>query len=75
MQATRIVTGHDAEGRADFALHAPLTHGTFEHHPGFVANLLWRTGPQPAIPASPSDPVVAVESQANGFTNFHITHA
>ena len=40
MQATRIVTGHDAEGRADFALHAPLTHGAFEHHPGFVANLL-----------------------------------
>jgi hypothetical protein len=52
MQATRIVTGHDAEGRADFALQAPLEHGAFEHHPGFVANLLWRTGPQPAIPTS-----------------------
>lgn len=62
MQPTRIVTGHDAEGHADFALQAPLTHGAFEHHPGFVANLLWRTGPQPAIPANPSDPVAAVES-------------
>ncbi|MCK6396133.1 cupin domain-containing protein [Zoogloea sp.] len=62
MQTTRIVTGHDADGHADFALQAPLTHGTFQHHPGFVVNLVWQTGAQPGIPASPSDPVVAVES-------------
>ncbi|ATE62094.1 cupin domain-containing protein [Thauera sinica] len=61
MQTTRIVTGHDANGRADIAMRAPLA-GAFEHHPGFAASLVWRTEPLPTIPASPSDAVAAVES-------------
>ncbi|UUC52913.1 cupin domain-containing protein [Pseudomonas citronellolis] len=63
MQVNRIVTGHDSRGLSQIDSQGPLA-GTepFVHSPGFSAALVWQTGAEPRILASPGDPAQGVAS-------------
>jgi mannose-6-phosphate isomerase-like protein (cupin superfamily) len=66
MKIRRVVTGHDARGKA-IVLHdgaPPRTHH-FVSHPGFSEALVWSTPPQPDVP-SKGDPTESVTTYHPG---------
>ena len=77
MNTTRIITGHDSDGRADIAHTDKLTHGAFKHQPGFAVNVVWRTEPLPTIARRASAPVAAgvepVLSERGGTVALRVT--
>jgi hypothetical protein len=63
----RIVTGHDAMGKAVVAAASvpPRTH-VFQHIPGMVSRLVWATPAVPRLPFDGRDPTPAVTSLVPG---------
>ena len=62
----RVVTGHDATGRAVVAVDgAPPRTSVFQHIPGMVSRLVWATPPVPTVPCG-GDPTPAVTSIVPG---------
>jgi hypothetical protein len=75
MPIRRIVTGHSASGKSVVVADAPATRtARFEHVPGFVASLLWETGPAAAVPADGADAALSARAWAPqpGGTNVMI---
>ncbi|PLX76451.1 MAG: cupin domain-containing protein [Azoarcus sp.] len=63
MQGNRVVTGHNASGKAEVVLSGPVPGSSeFEHTPGFSAAVVWQTTAEPKIVARASDPVLGLES-------------
>lgn len=63
MNLTRIVTGHDQSGQADFKIIGkPHNSDPFEHTPGFSGACIWRTSPAPAIEPTPRDETSVLRS-------------
>ena len=66
-QIRRLVTGHDAAGRAVVAADgAPPRTDLFQHIPGMVSRLVWATPAVPAVPCDGGDPTAAVASIVPG---------
>jgi len=63
----RVVTGHDASGKAVVAVDSapPRTHA-FSHVPGMVSRLVWATPAVPQLPFDGADPTPAVTSIVPG---------
>lgn len=63
MEFQRIVTGHDAAGKAVFldSLNKPLI-SDFVHVPGFAVSNLWSTAETPVVPGIVSDPIPSITS-------------
>ena len=71
----RVVTGHDADGKAVVISDGPTPHvKTSPHRPGVVINNLWTTDTMPAPTHGSTDPVtdaMKLEPVTNGM-NFRI---
>lgn len=71
----RVVTGHDADGKAVILSDGPTPHvKTSPHRPGVVINNLWTTATMPVPTHGSTDPVTSamkLEPVANGM-NFRI---
>jgi hypothetical protein len=67
MKLRRVVTGHDANGKAEFRIDgAPPRAKDFVHIPDFASALAWSTPAVPRIPFDGSDPTPAVRSFVPG---------
>ncbi|MBH3426428.1 cupin domain-containing protein [Pseudomonas alkylphenolica] len=67
MQAKRVVTGHDARGRARVISQGPVPgNEPFEHSPGFSAALLWKTEADAQVGGSQAETVATVTSVLPG---------
>src|SRR6476659_9867261 len=63
MQARRIVTGHDVNGKSVFVSDGVAPRSTaFKHVPGFVTTLVWETDPAAKVPAAKGDPTPNTKS-------------
>lgn len=63
----RLVTGHDAAGRAVVTSDAsPPRTDPFKHIPGMVSRLVWSTVATPSLPHDGSDPTTLVKSVVPG---------
>ena len=63
----RLVTGHDAAGRAVFTSDSsPPRTDPFKHIPGMVSRLVWSTAATPSLPHDGNDPTTAVKSVVPG---------
>ncbi|MGE0013354.1 MAG: cupin domain-containing protein [Azoarcus sp.] len=77
MQKNRIVTGHNASGKAEVILSGPVAGNTeFEHSPGFSAAVVWKTGADLRIEPRSVDPAIGLTSvmpAAGGSTAMIVT--
>lgn len=63
MQKKRVVTGHNADGKAEVVLSGPVPGNTeFEHNPGFSAAVVWQTGADLRIVPRPADSALGLSS-------------
>jgi mannose-6-phosphate isomerase-like protein (cupin superfamily) len=68
-QIRRIVTGHDASGKAIVTMDGPCPHVKVRPGAGFVSSLLWVTDETPAradIPGDRADRTIGVPPPPNG---------
>ena len=63
----RLVTGHDAAGRAVFTSDtSPPRTEPFKHIPGMVSRIVWSTAATPSLPHDGNDPTAVVKSVVPG---------
>lgn len=55
MQARRIVTGHDKDGKSVIVSTEPIEQTKAQHMPGFASALVWATPPDAAVPDKAAD--------------------
>ncbi|WP_422422429.1 cupin domain-containing protein [Pseudomonas sp. GZD-222] len=77
MRTRRVVTGHDAQGRARVVSAGPVAgDDPFVHSPGFGATLLWQTAANPQVgglPAETSGPITSVLPGSGGTCAMLVT--
>ena len=63
MQGNRVVTGHNASGKAEVILSGPVPgNSEFEHNPGFSAAVVWQTAAELRITPHAVDSALGLES-------------